>query len=1212
MNVRLALLILVLNVFHNAFGQVECGTVVTEKTRAFLRKMKTEPLKDMLSDEETVKLAISAHIVRRSDGTGGLTTSQLESAIADANVIYQPLGISFFLFHEINYIDDDQYYNFSRSDEHQLTTIHDVENTINSYFFNTINLNGRGVCGYTRFRGAGVEPIILANSCVVNGSALPHELGHYFSLEHTHGNRFGGTTDELVDGSNCATAGDYICDTPADPNLYGKVNGACSYTGTDRDANGDAYDPNTRNLMSYSLGSCLDELSAGQGARMLTAYHQYKSYLISKSYAANFDVPVARVCQGSQVAFNNRSLGAIVGYHWSFPGGSPSTSTSPNPTITYSTSGTYDVTLTVTGEDGNTSIRQRAGYINVIGTLLVEKQGSFEEADVEETIINEDNNVTFERTRASASDGDYSMKMDFSNYSTSGGEEDYLIFSTLNTQIKKAFVLSFDHAYAYYTFKERSRSDSLAIVYRRGCGPTEEWVEIWRESGDGLSTIEEGGVRHPFTPSSAEQWTRNMIVFEVGEALETVEFAFKAINDFGNNLYLDNYAIHPIISNIEVTNADCPNGGKGSLVVETRPETGPFTYQLNDGEWVSSPMFSGLSGGEYTLALREGNGMEFSEKITVGDWIPAPVISKSGAGLSIDMDTEAIAIQWLLNGSPIGGAGSPSYLPLAHGEYTVEISKGRCTVTSGRYMTVLPQIDQVHINNTDCHNTSTGSVEVDASGGIDPIRYQLNDGAFRDSGAFPDLGIGSYTVTIQDAAGAMASETITIEADETLEQPQIINNGNELSVPIENGSTVQWLLNGSPIGGAGSPSYLPLAHGEYTVEISRGRCTVTSGRYMTVLPQIDQVHVNNTDCHNTSTGSVEVDASRGINPIRYQLNDGIYGDSGTFPDLGIGSYTVTIQDAAGAMASETITIEADETLEQPQIINNGNELSVPIENGSTVQWLLNGSPIGGAGSPSYLPLAHGEYIVEISRGRCTVTSGRYMTVLPQIDQVHINNTDCHNTSTGSVEVDASGGINPIRYQLNDGIYGDSGAFPDLGIGSYTVTIQDAAGAMASETITIEADETLEQPQIINNGNELSVPIENGSTVQWLLDGMPIEGVHGSVFTAETSGSYTVRVFSGACTMTSEPEILIILGLNEIEKELEFYPNPTSDELVIKMSKALQRRTTSLRVRDFTGKVVMSGSVQPRLKIDRLRQGVYLLELVGTGFVMSRKFVKTDQ
>ena len=663
-------MILVLNVFHNAFGQVECGTVVTEKTRAFLREMKVGTLEDMFSDGETVKVAISAHIVRRSNGRGGLTSSQLEGVIADANAIYEPIGLSFFLFGEINYIDDDQYYDFSRSDEHRLTPVYNVENTINIYFFNTIRRGSKSFCGSAYFPDVRIDRIIVKNTCVLNGSTLPHELGHYFSLYHTHGISNDVITDELVDGSNCATAGDDICDTPADPNLSGKVNGFCSYTGTARDANGAAYVPNTRNLMSYSRKACRDEFSAEQRARILSAYHQYKSHLISKSHIANFDVPVTRVCQGSKVAFNNRSLGAIVGYHWSFPGGSPSTSTSLNPTITYSTAGTYDVTLTVTGEDGNTSIRQRAGYINVIGTLLVEKQGSFEEAAVEETIINEDNDITFERTRASVSDGDYSMKMDFFNYSTRG-EEDYLIFSTLNTQVKKAFVLTFDHAHAYYEFRTRYSRDLLAIVYRRGCGSTEEWVEIWRESGDGLSTIEEGGVSPPFTPSSAEQWRRNTIVFEVDEALETVEFAFKTVNDYGNNLYLDNYAIHPIISNVEITNADCHNGGEGSLVVETRPGTGPFTYQLNDGEWVSSPMFSGLSGGEYTLSLRDGNGVEFSEEITMEDWVSAPVISKSGAGLSIDMDTEDITVQWLLNGSPIEGAGSPSYLPLAHGEYTV-------------------------------------------------------------------------------------------------------------------------------------------------------------------------------------------------------------------------------------------------------------------------------------------------------------------------------------------------------------------------------------------------------------------------------------------------------------------------------------------------------------------------------------------------------------
>jgi PKD repeat protein len=47
--------------------------------------------------------------------------------------------------------------------------------------------------------------------------------------------------------------------------------------------------------------------------------------------------------------------GTIASYNWTFPGGTPSTSTSQNPTVTYSTPGTRTASLTVTDNGGLTS-----------------------------------------------------------------------------------------------------------------------------------------------------------------------------------------------------------------------------------------------------------------------------------------------------------------------------------------------------------------------------------------------------------------------------------------------------------------------------------------------------------------------------------------------------------------------------------------------------------------------------------------------------------------------------------------------------------------------------------------------------------------------------------------------------------------------------------------------------------------------------------------
>ncbi|WP_343706298.1 PKD domain-containing protein [Flavobacterium sp.] len=67
---------------------------------------------------------------------------------------------------------------------------------------------------------------------------------------------------------------------------------------------------------------------------------------------ANFTPATAAVCEGQTVAYTSTSTNAT-SYSWSFPGGTPSTSTAANPVVTYSTSGTYDASLTVTNSVGS-------------------------------------------------------------------------------------------------------------------------------------------------------------------------------------------------------------------------------------------------------------------------------------------------------------------------------------------------------------------------------------------------------------------------------------------------------------------------------------------------------------------------------------------------------------------------------------------------------------------------------------------------------------------------------------------------------------------------------------------------------------------------------------------------------------------------------------------------------------------------------------------
>jgi subtilisin family serine protease/PKD repeat protein len=70
------------------------------------------------------------------------------------------------------------------------------------------------------------------------------------------------------------------------------------------------------------------------------------------SYSSN----TTAVCEGGTITFTDASTANITNWSWSFPGGTPATSTSPNPTVTYANAGTYDVILTVTNSFGTETL----------------------------------------------------------------------------------------------------------------------------------------------------------------------------------------------------------------------------------------------------------------------------------------------------------------------------------------------------------------------------------------------------------------------------------------------------------------------------------------------------------------------------------------------------------------------------------------------------------------------------------------------------------------------------------------------------------------------------------------------------------------------------------------------------------------------------------------------------------------------------------------
>ena len=243
---------------------IECGTpepsvTETKQRGEWLNKVKKKARIGSIQNTYTY-VAIKFHVLRKSNGTQGATISQLNTVFAKMNAEYQESGIQFYMAGSTpHYIDSDNFYDYEFSEESALTQGNDVTNAANVYVVGSINSGSGSVSGYAYYPAtlAITNRVFVTAQALTDGRSLIHEFGHYFNLLHTFHNNANPNVSlrELVTrgaGANCTTAGDLVCDTPADPyGLPGATTSGCTYTGSTTDANGELYVPSLQNIMSY-------------------------------------------------------------------------------------------------------------------------------------------------------------------------------------------------------------------------------------------------------------------------------------------------------------------------------------------------------------------------------------------------------------------------------------------------------------------------------------------------------------------------------------------------------------------------------------------------------------------------------------------------------------------------------------------------------------------------------------------------------------------------------------------------------------------------------------------------------------------------------------------------------------------------------------------------------------------------------------------------
>ena len=310
-------------------------------------------------------------------------------------------------------------------------------------------------------------------------------------------------------------------------------------------------------------------------------------------------------------------------WNWSFPTGSPSTSTLRNPAVLFGV-GTHQAILSITDGNGQTdsdTLSVTVTQYTLPGIIQEGFEGNFLPNGW--SIDNEDNGGTWSNSSTVGGYSNSSKSAKFDNYNIdSQGSLDDLIFNIDGAQLVNQPLLTFDVAYCRWG---GGYSDSLFVGVSTDCGASYQYV--YYRGGENLATAPDN--QSEFVPTST-QWRTDTVNLATWAGQNNVQVAFRNKGDWGNILYLDNINLGSSVGIHEVQNTQAPNvypnplRAGGTINIKHLPKS---TLTLFDGKgkrvWEAKAEneFQGnlpttLSAGWYLLHI-EGEKTMWNYKVVV-------------------------------------------------------------------------------------------------------------------------------------------------------------------------------------------------------------------------------------------------------------------------------------------------------------------------------------------------------------------------------------------------------------------------------------------------------------------------------------------------------------------------------------------------------------------------------------------------------------------
>jgi photosystem II stability/assembly factor-like uncharacterized protein len=353
-------------------------------------------------------------------------------------------------------------------------------------------------------------------------------------------------TNSLLNNESVQALG-HIAGT--DGGIYVATNKAVYYRNNQTD-----FTLENNGLPLFTNGNILKPFYRDQKIRMAT----YGKGIYESNLVENPSEVIARitadklsqtaVCAIDSFYFDDYSFLSHQGanWQWTFPTGSPSSSTLRNPAVYFQSPGQHLAILQVTDGTGQTD----TDSLYVTLSLFNFQPGIQEDFQQEFlpqgwSVVDHNGNGTWGLSTSAGGFGNSSQATFFNNYDIDAqGSYDDLIMPIETGYLSQQPYLYFDVAYARWG---SGYSDSLQVVVSSDCFATED--VLYFKGGEILATCPDNQAF--FIPTNA-QWRKDSVDLSAYANSGNLQIAFRNIGDWGNCLYLDNINLGSLANTTEI------------------------------------------------------------------------------------------------------------------------------------------------------------------------------------------------------------------------------------------------------------------------------------------------------------------------------------------------------------------------------------------------------------------------------------------------------------------------------------------------------------------------------------------------------------------------------------------------------------------------------------------------------------------------------------